>query len=55
MTEPTSKLIEFVRYYAQCPCCTEYEICVDECTFADDYPNGHYTMMQDREALKDAK
>jgi len=54
MTDPTSKLIEFVRYYANCPCCDQDETCANGCTFVHDDTSGHDVMIQAREALKEA-
>lgn len=35
-----------------CPCCSETETCLDDCTFADDCPNEHERMCYYRELLQ---
>lgn len=56
MIEPIrDKLVEFVRYYANCPCCGQDVACVAGCTFEHDDPCGYDVMENAREALKEAK
>jgi len=45
------KLVDFVRYYANCPCCDNDEKCDDDCTFEDDDAMGYGVMVHAREAL----
>lgn len=47
------KLKDFVRYYANCPCCQSDDECVYDCSFADDDPNAYEVMQMARDALKD--
>lgn len=46
------KLIYFVDYYATCPCCQQSDICLEECTFAEDSPADFDVMQVAREALQ---
>lgn len=46
------KLVAFVSYYANCPCCNQDEECIEDCTFEDDDPNAYDVMQQAREVLK---
>ena len=52
-TNQIEKLVEFVRYYAKCPCCEKNDVCADGCTFAHDDPVGDDVMTQAREAFHD--
>lgn len=36
---------------ANCPCCGMSDICVDDCTFADDCPDSHERMIHVRAIL----
>jgi hypothetical protein len=49
------RLRDFVSYYARCPCCSQTEQCVGDCTFATDNPNAAEEMDQARAALKETK
>ena len=44
-----TELIEFVRYYATCPCCQKSDVCKAECTYQTDSPDGHAEMLHARE------
>ena len=44
-------LIDFVRYYAACPCCGEEVECSDGCTFEHDDVAAHEVMLEARLAL----
>lgn len=53
--EKIEKLSEFVRYYANCPCCDQDGKCADNCTFAHDDAVEHDVMIQAREVLEATK
>ena len=46
------KLKDFVGYYANCPCCQQSDICLEECTFVEDSPGDFEIMEIARGALK---
>jgi len=48
----SEKLVDFVSYYANCPCCDNDEECTADCTFKDDDNMSYEVMMEAREALK---
>jgi len=45
-------LREFIEYYALCPCCQQMTFCATDCTFENDAPLDHETMMLARAALE---
>lgn len=50
--EQTEKLIDFVKYYATCPCCEKADVCVPGCEFEEVDAQAHYVMMMARDALR---
>ena len=52
LDQKIEKLSEFVRYYANCPCCDRDEKCADDCTFKHDDAVEHDVMIQAREVLE---
>lgn len=51
-TAQIEKLLDFVRYYATCPCCGKDDVCTDDCTFEMDDPQSFDLMKEAREALQ---
>lgn len=46
-----ARLEDGLRFKANCPCCNENIKCDDDCTFAEDDPNGKEEMEYIRELL----
>ena len=46
-----ARLREYVQGDARCPCCTMTDVCLPDCTFASDSPEGFERMELARAAL----
>jgi len=49
------KLIEYVKGAAYCPCCEQYDECLDGCTFVKDDGDAACAMEHARSLLKDSQ
>ena len=51
LLDTIERLRVYLEGYANCPCCDTNDVCLDGCTFAEDFPEDNQRMLNVRELL----